>query len=94
MAVARGADGAGDTQEVSMGAGKLATTLLLAGCCGVAAAQGPAPAPDAPAVQPSFRVEQSSLDLGTVRAGEDAVATFVFRNDGQAPVKILRAKPG
>lgn len=79
-----------------MGSRSLATTLLLAGFCGVAAAQAPAPAsaPEAAAVQPSFRVEQSSLDLGTVRAGADAVGTFVFRNDGQAPVKILRAKPG
>jgi|GEM_PF-6171708 len=77
-----------------MGARSLATTLLLAGCCGVASAQAPASAPEAAAVQPSFRVEQSSLDLGTVRAGQDAVATFVFRNDGEVPVKILSAKPG
>jgi hypothetical protein len=91
MAAARRACG---SQEVSMGARSLATTLLLAGICGVASAQAPAPAPEAAAAQPSFRVEQANLDLGTVRAGEDAVATFVFRNDGQAPVKILSAKPG
>jgi hypothetical protein len=72
----------------------LATTLLLVGLCSAATAQEPPAAPQAAAVEPSFRVEQSSLDLGTVRAGADAVGTFVFRNDGQVPVKILRAKPG
>jgi hypothetical protein len=43
--------------------------------------------------QPSFFVEQQRIDLGTVKAGEDAVATFVFRNTGDVPVKILKAKP-
>jgi len=41
----------------------------------------------------SFRVEQADLDLGRVRAGEIASATFVFRNDGPSDVHILRAAP-
>ena len=41
-----------------------------------------------------LRVEERNLNLGTIHAGEDAVATFVFHNDGDVPVKILRAKPG
>jgi len=77
-----------------MGTRSFATALLLAGLCSAATAQEAPAAPQAATVEPSFRVEQSSLDLGTVRAGEDAVGTFVFRNDGQVPVKILRAKPG
>jgi hypothetical protein len=40
-----------------------------------------------------LRVEQSTLDLGTVQAGTDAVGVFVFHNDGDGPVKIIRAKP-
>jgi len=40
-----------------------------------------------------FKVEQARLNLGDIRAGTEAVATFVFHNDGQEDVKILRAKP-
>lgn len=41
----------------------------------------------------SFRVEKADLDLGTVVAGEDAVATYIFHNDTDEDVKIIRAKP-
>ena len=41
----------------------------------------------------SFWVEQPSLDLGTVVAGESATATFVFHNDGPEDIHIIRAKP-
>jgi hypothetical protein len=41
----------------------------------------------------SFWVEDMSLDLGTVVAGETATGTFVFHNDGPEDVKIIRAKP-
>lgn len=41
----------------------------------------------------SFRVEKADLDLGTVVAGEDAVATYTFHNDTDEDVKIIRAKP-
>ncbi|MCW8985052.1 MAG: DUF1573 domain-containing protein [Thermoanaerobaculales bacterium] len=43
--------------------------------------------------QPSFRVEEADLDLGTIVAGTIATATFVFHNDGPEPVHIIRAKP-
>jgi hypothetical protein len=43
--------------------------------------------------KPSFRVEAESVDVGDVRAGTDAVATFVFHNDGDKDVKIIKAKP-
>jgi len=42
---------------------------------------------------PGFRVESDSIDLGTVMAGTDAVATFVFHNDSARDVRILRAAP-
>lgn len=42
---------------------------------------------------PGFRVEEAAVDLGTVIAGKDAVATFVFHNDTDKDVKIIRAKP-
>ena len=41
----------------------------------------------------SFWVEEPSLDLGTVVAGESVTATFVFHNDGTEDVRIIRAKP-
>jgi hypothetical protein len=43
--------------------------------------------------QPAFRVESSELEVGPVTAGTIAVATFVFHNDGEAEVHILRAAP-
>ncbi len=41
----------------------------------------------------TFRVEPTEVDLGTIKAGTDAVATFTFHNDGDKEVKIIRAKP-
>jgi len=43
--------------------------------------------------EPSFRVEEAALDLGTIVAGTVATATFVFHNDGPDDVHIIRAKP-
>jgi type IV secretory pathway VirB2 component (pilin) len=43
--------------------------------------------------QPSFRVEEAHLDIGTIVAGTIARATFVFHNDGPDDVNIIRAKP-
>ena len=43
--------------------------------------------------EPSLRVEEADLDLGTVVAGDVATATFVFHNDGPDDVHIIRAKP-
>ena len=40
-----------------------------------------------------FRVEKERLELGDVKAGTDAVATFVFHNSGEKPVRIIKAKP-
>jgi hypothetical protein len=41
----------------------------------------------------SFWVEESSLDLGIVVAGDSVTATFVFHNDGPEDINIIRAKP-
>ena len=54
-----------------------------------AVAQGP----DSTKEKPSLWVEQSSLDLGEVTAGEHVLAVFVLHNDSDVPVKILKAKP-
>ena len=43
--------------------------------------------------KPSFWVENESLDLGKVVAGQTASATFVFHNDSDAEVQIIRAAP-
>jgi hypothetical protein len=41
----------------------------------------------------AFRVENPRIDLGEIKAGTEAVATFVFHNDGPEDVKIIKAKP-
>lgn len=41
----------------------------------------------------TFKVEEPRLDLGDVKSGSEAVATFVFHNTGDADVRILKAKP-
>ena len=48
---------------------------------------------DAEEDKASLWVEDTSLDLGTVVAGETVTGTFVFHNDGPEDVKIIRAKP-
>ena len=42
---------------------------------------------------PTFWVDSTQLDVGSVAAGKTADATFVFHNDGDRPVRILRAAP-
>lgn len=42
---------------------------------------------------PTFWVENDSIDLGRVAAGRDATATFVFHNDGETEVRIIKAAP-
>ncbi len=51
------------------------------------------PAVAAPAV-PRLAIEKDVLDLGDVTRGAKAEATFILRNTGAEPVKILSAKPG
>ena len=48
---------------------------------------------DAQTAGPTFSVENPRIDLGEIKAGSEAVATFVYRNDGPTDVKIIRAKP-
>ncbi len=45
-----------------------------------------------PAV-PSLHVDHVVLDTGQVLAGHDVVGTFIFKNRGKRPVRILRAAP-
>ncbi len=40
-----------------------------------------------------FWVEQAHVELDPVAAGTDAVATYVFHNDTDKEVKIIKAKP-
>lgn len=41
----------------------------------------------------TFRVEEASVHVGRVIAGNDITGTFVFHNDSDKEVKIIRAKP-
>ena len=58
-----------------------------------APAQQPAQAaPAGPA--PHIVFDKDTMNLGDVVHGQDAVATFTYRNTGDAPLHILSAKPG
>ena len=58
-----------------------------------ASAQEPAPAaPAGPA--PHIKFDSAEANLGDIVHGKDAVATFTYRNTGDAPLHILSAKPG
>ena len=62
--------------------------LLLPLAAGPLAADGP------PTGLPRLVIEASSIDLGIVAIGEPAVASFTLRNTGNAPLEILKVKPG
>ena len=58
-----------------------------------ASAQERAPAaPAGPA--PRITFDAKDANLGDVVVGQDALATFTYRNTGTAPLHILSAKPG
>jgi hypothetical protein len=67
-------------------------TLIVASALLVAVAAAPAAA-QTDAVAPSLRVEHERIELGEIKAGSEAVATFVFHNDSDQDVNIIRAKP-
>lgn len=72
--------------------------------CGLAlgwaplAAQAPPPPaePQAEVAAPAPRlvVDSNTIDLGQLVRGESAEARFALRNEGDAVLRVLRAKPG
>ncbi len=68
----------------------LVSSLLAMGVV-VAAAQTRGGSP-AKAV-PSLHVDHVVLDVGQVLAGRDVVGTFIFKNTGKVPIRILSAAP-
>ena len=65
--------------------------LLLA----VAAAADDAPVPGGvPSGGPRLKFDAVELNIGDVVRGNDATASFTYHNVGNAPLKILSAKPG
>ena len=67
------------------------TVMLAVGLVGVLVVNGQA---DDQSAKSGLVIEQQEIDVGAVKAGQEAVATFVFRNTGETPVRILQAKPG
>lgn len=47
-----------------------------------------------PAQAPHIKFDSEQADLGDIVHGQDAVATFTYRNTGTVPLHILAAKPG
>lgn len=77
----------------------LAAVLTAGVVCAGEPAQAPPPAAEpaagaAPAQAPRIKFDSEQIDLGDVVHGQDAVATFTYRNTGTAPLHILTAKPG
>ena len=72
---------------------RLLSLAILLAATAAAAADAP-PASPAPAGGGRLKFDAVDLNLGDVVRGEDAVATFTYHNVGDAPLKILSAKPG
>jgi len=79
----------------------LAVGLCLGLSGGSTWAQEPQPAPPASAAAaapaadaPHIAFDSLSVNLGDVVRGQDAAATFTYRNTGNAPLHIISAKPG
>ena len=72
---------------------RISPWLLLIACTGAVSTpvSGLEAVPEE--ARPTFRVEEMDLHVGKVPAGAEAVGTFVFHNDGDEPVEIIRAKP-
>jgi len=70
---------------------QIAPVLLFAMLCGVVGSAGADD--DAEPGSKGFRVEEQRLEIGDIKAGAEAVGTFVFHNDSEQDVKIIRAKP-
>lgn len=70
--------------------------LVLVGA--QAGAQSPPPPPESPATvstaAPRLVLDTEVIDLGQLVRGESAEASFALRNEGDAVLRILRAKPG
>jgi len=73
---------------------EIVPVALALAVSGLAAAGNPAPTP-APKTKPApmIHVEKTELNLGERRPGSVLEATFVFKNTGKRPVKILKAAP-
>jgi hypothetical protein len=65
---------------------------VILGLALLLATPGAAPAPTPGA--PRLVVEQPVLDLGRAPRGSTVEGTFVLRNAGVRPLRILSAKPG
>ena len=71
----------------------IAASVLAGAAVVVAAGPGGALATEPSPATPSLRVEEKAIDVGDVVVGKEGVAVFVFHNDGDKDVRILRAKP-
>ena len=71
----------------------VAASVLAGAALVLASGPGLAQAADPKPEESTFRVEQESIDVGDVVVGQEGVGVFVFHNDGDKDVRILRAKP-
>lgn len=78
-----------------------ACACLAAGAVSADPPMVPAPAPNPPAPaaaptgpSPHIKFDETTVNIGDVVRGQDAVATFTYHNTGDVPLHILSAKPG
>ncbi len=70
-----------------------AALALLLAAAPLGAVSGLAQTTPVPPKTTVLKPESATVELGTVPAGEPAVATFVLHNPGDRVVKIIKAKP-
>lgn len=68
--------------------------LLAGGAVVAAAAPSAPPAKAGPVTAPRAVVEKPEIDAGRVTRGKVLEAAFELRNDGDADLRVLSAKPG
>ena len=81
-------------RKIIRGVGTVGTALVALFV--VAAGRAPAAPPPEPAAAagPRVTVEKPEIDAGKVTRGKVLEAAFELRNDGDADLRILSAKPG
>lgn len=69
--------------------------LLLAGCSGQQKqGTGPVDGKTDEKALPAFEIKEEIHNFGSLRAGEIAIFTFVFRNSGNANLEVTGAESG
>lgn len=84
-----GADAGKSSTSRGQSPGKATAGVATSGAPGAAASDVPDPGKVPKAVAP-----ETTHDFGTIELGEEKVYTFAIRNEGTAPLKLVKGEPG